>query len=69
MGSNHSPKSELSDIQQALLQSAVRNRYVKTTRGISTVELAEANDLSSREAKEKINRALDIVLRNAGFDE
>ncbi|MFD1571878.1 helix-turn-helix domain-containing protein [Halorubrum laminariae] len=69
MGSNHSPQSELSDTQRALLQNAVQNCYFKVPRGISTTELAEANGLSSREANEEMRRALDIVLRNAGFDE
>lgn len=69
MGSNHTPESELSDTQQALLQSAVQNCYFKVPQGVSTTELAEANGLSSREANEEITRALDIVLRNAGFDE
>jgi predicted DNA binding protein len=69
MGSNHGPRSELSDTQRALLQSAVQNCYFKVPRGISTTELAEANGLSSREANEEMARALDTVLRNAGFDE
>jgi predicted DNA binding protein len=68
MGSNHSPKPELSDTQRALLQSAVENCYFEVPRGISTKELAEANGLSSREANEEMTHALDIVLRNAGFD-
>jgi predicted DNA binding protein len=69
MGSNHSSRSELSDTQQALLQSAVRNCYFEVPRGVSTTELAEANGLSSREASEEITRAIDIILRNADFDE
>lgn len=69
MGSNHSPQSKLSDTQKALLRSAVRNRYFEVPRGVSTPELAEANGLSSREANEEITRAIDIVLRDADFDE
>jgi len=69
MGSNHSPKSELSDTQQALLQSAVQNGYFKVPRGVSTTELAEANGMPSQEANEEITRAVDIVLRNTGFNE
>ncbi|OTF04046.1 helix-turn-helix domain-containing protein [Halorubrum sp. SD612] len=68
MGSDHSARSELSDTQEALLRSAVRNWYFKVPRGVSTAELAEANGLSSREASEEITRAIDIVLRDAGFD-
>ncbi|WP_149799125.1 helix-turn-helix domain-containing protein [Halorubrum xinjiangense] len=68
MGSNRSSESELSDTQQALLQSAVQNCYFEIPRGISTTELAEANGLSSREASEEMTRALGIVLRDAGFD-
>lgn len=69
MGSDHNPESELSDTQQALLRSAVQSRYFKIPRGVSTTELAEANGLSSREANEEMTRALDIVLRDVGFDD
>lgn len=65
MPSNHEAPSDLSDRQRTLLRSAVRNGYFKVPREVSTVELAEENGISGREAFEEISRGLDIVLGEA----
>lgn len=69
MPSNTGTPSDLSDSQRALIQSAVREGYFKIPRGISTVELAERNDMSSHEALEEINRGLEVVIRDADLGE
>lgn len=69
MPSNHETPRDLSDGQRVLLQRAVRNGYFKDPREISTLELAEATDMTSREAIQELNLALDIVLKDTDFDE
>lgn len=69
MTSNNGSPSDLSDTQQALVQSAVQNGYFKIPREASTIELADKNNMSSREAFEEIIRALDIILRDADLGE
>jgi predicted DNA binding protein len=65
MTADHDLSSELSDTHRALVQSAVEEGYFKIPREISTVELADKHGMSSREASEELNRALDVILRNA----
>lgn len=64
MPSANSPPGVLTETQRALLQSAVRKGYFKVPREVSTIELAEKHNLSSRETTEEIFRGLDVVLRD-----
>lgn len=69
MSSNHSPPSDLSDRQRTLIQSAAVDGYFEVPREISTVELAEKHDMSSREALEELHRGLGVLVCDAGFDD
>lgn len=62
MRSNNGVPSTPSDTRRDLLRSAVRNGYFKVPREISTVELAEKNDMSSQEISEELHLALNAVL-------
>lgn len=68
MPSENNVPADLTETQRALLQSAVQKGYFKVPREVSTVELAEKHDLSSRRVSEEICRGLDVVLNETGFD-
>lgn len=63
MAPNHGTTADLSKTELNLLQSAVREGYFKVPREISTIELANRNEMSDRETSQKLRHALDIILR------
>ncbi len=67
MPSNH--RSELSNAQQDLLRTAVREGYFKIPRQIPLAELADKHEMSDTEASEIMRRGLDNVVRCAVLDE
>ena len=69
MASNPQQGSTLTETQRELLQSAVREGYFKVPREVSLVDLAEIHGLSDREVSERLRRGLNVVVRDATFDD
>lgn len=59
----------LTDSQQDLLETAVRDGYFAVPRRTTLVSLADSRDISDVEASEQLREAVDQLVRAHLFDE
>ena len=62
-------ESFLTETQRDLLRSAVREGYFELPRRVSLVDLASEHGISDHEASEELRRGLDVVVRDAVFED
>ena len=69
MAANSTQASTLTEPQEELLRSAVREGYFEIPREVTLVDLADIHGISDKETSQQLRRGLEAIVRDATLDD